>query len=126
MTTTQRHELDAWLGDDHGLTEEQITELLHISDEITARYPDDDDNRAAALTVAYRLMVEDPETVVQQLAADLMHARTAEACAVAGLQEGALLLVEDGGKGARGIHTQQGYADRAGVTRGTVRDWLNQ
>lgn len=125
---TQRYELEAWLGDDHGLTDEQITELMRVSDEIEQRYSEDGDedreSREAALTVAYRLMVEDAETVVRDLSAALWQARLAEARALAGLRQGALTLVKDPGKGARGIRTQQGYADRAGVTRMTVRDWL--
>jgi hypothetical protein len=125
---TERYELEAWLGDDHGLNDEQITELMQISDEIEQRYPedfeDDRESREAALTVAYRLMVEDPEDVVHELSAELWRARIAQARALAGLRQGALTLVEPGSKGARGIRTQQGYAERAAVTRMTVRDWL--
>lgn len=127
MTTTQRHEIEAWLGDDHGLTDEQVGDLLRTSDEIAARYPDPDDRdeREAALTVAYRLMAEDPETVVREVAAERLRAQLAEARAVAGLRQAALILVDlDGGRSARGIQTQQGFAERAGATRMTVREWL--
>lgn len=125
--TTQRYEIEAWLGDDHGLTTDQITDLARVSDQIADRYPDPDDrdDREAALTVAYRLMVEDPETVVHELAAERQRAQLAEAHALAGLRQAAVTLVEPAGsKGGQGISTQQGYAARAGVTRMTVRDWL--
>lgn len=121
---TQRYEIEAWLGEDHGLTDEQVDELTRISDEIDARYPDkqdDRDERDAALTVAYRLMVEDPATVVRELAADLARARQAEARAWAGLRQGALSLVREGG---RGVESQAGYAQQAGVDRMAVREWL--
>lgn len=124
---TQRHEIEAWLGDDHGLTEDQIADLTRAADEIAARYPDPDDreDREAALTVAYRLMVEDAETVVRELAEERRSALVAAARAAAGLQQAAVALVDiDGGKGLRGVGSQMGFARAASVDRATVRDWL--
>lgn len=127
--TTERHELLAWLGDDHGLTERQIADLSQNAYLIAERYPDPDeaDEREAALTMAYRLMVEDPEDVVAELAGDLTRARVAEARALAALRQGAVQLVEPSGRGDHGLRTQGGYAAAAGVDRHTVRrNWLGQ
>jgi hypothetical protein len=120
---TQRHEIDAWLGDDHGLTPEQIDGLQKASDGINARWPgaDDGEERETALITAYRLMVEDPELVVAELAGARLCAQVAETRAMAGLQQAAISLIERGG---RGIRSQQGYAERASVDRMTVREWL--
>ena len=83
--STQRYEMEAWLGDDHGLTDEQVTDLMRIADDIEARYctPDPDgedpeqeredliqatqDERDAALTIAYRLLTEPAADVVREL-----------------------------------------------------------
>lgn len=117
----QRYEIEAWLGDDHGLTDEQIDALATTADDIAARYPDEDDaeEREAALTVAYRLMAGD-DRVVDELAAELLAARTAEVRALAGLRQAAVVLVP-----AR-EETQAGFARRAGVDRMAVRGWLGQ
>lgn len=123
----QRHELAAWLGDDHRLTDGQITHLLTIADDIARRYPDSDDEekRTAALDAAYRLMVEDSQEVVDDLADTLARARIAEAEALAGLRQVAITIVRSGDRSARGITSQQGFAVAAGVDRQTVvRDWL--
>lgn len=122
-TKTQLHEIEAWLGDDHGLTAAQVEELRRTADDIDARWPGADDRgeHEAAMIVAYRLLVEDPETVVAELAGARVRAQDAEARALAGLQQAAVSLIEDGG---RGIRSQSGYAARAGVDRMTVRDWL--
>lgn len=123
--TTQRHEIMAWLGDDHSLTDDQLTHLTRQADQIAARYPDPDDieEREAALTVAYRLMVAPAEDVVDELAADLSRARLAEQAALAGLQQAAVTVVAVGDRSARGLRSQAGFAARAGVDRNTVRDW---
>lgn len=42
----QRYELDAWLGDDHGLNEEQIAQLLRRAGEIEDQYRGADDTQA--------------------------------------------------------------------------------
>lgn len=116
---TERHEIEAWLGDDHGLTDDQIGSLVRTADEIAARYPepDDADEREAALTVAYRVMVEDDP--VAELGDALLRARIAEARALAGLAQAAASLIP-------GRETESGFADRAGVDRMTVRGWLGK
>src|SRR5207302_965282 len=76
----QRYELDAWLGDNNSdLTDEQATDLLRVANQIEQRYPDPDDSEEAqsALTVAYRLMVEDPGEVIDEVADDLVRVRLA-------------------------------------------------
>lgn len=139
-TATQRHEIEAWLGDDHGLTDDQVTGLMEISDEIYARYctPDEgvDDpemveldlaqasevERQEALTTAYRLMVEQPGEVVTQLGVALRSTRQQETRVMAALRQAARQLVATGG--GQGIESQAGFARAAGVDRMTVRDWL--
>lgn len=117
----QRYELDAWLGDDHGLTDEQVGDLLTTAGDIATRYPDEDDAdlREAALTVAYRTMMEGP-AVLDELAERLASARLAEARALAGLRQAAVSLIPPGRE------TQAGFARRAGVDRMAVRGWLGQ
>ncbi|PXY20329.1 hypothetical protein [Prauserella endophytica] len=120
----QRYELDAWLGD-HDLTDDQLRDLLDAANEIEERYPEPDDSeeRDAALVTAYRLMIADPETVVDDLGADLLRARQAEAAALAGIRHAATALVRID-RSARGIESQAGFAERVGVDRMTVRDWI--
>lgn len=117
----ERYELEAWLGDNHGLTDTQVTELLAIANVIEARYPgeDDADERAAALTTAYRLMVEDSADVVDELAQQLITARNAEVEALAALQHAAVTLIPNG-------YTENAFANAAGVDRMTVRKWLGK
>lgn len=126
----QHYELDAWLGDAADeITPDQYDTLAAAAEDIAARYPDPDDRDEAemALTVAFRLLVEDPEAVVDELAAERSRARTAELRALAGLRQAAVTLVTTGGtenRGARGIATQEGFRRRAGMDRGTVRNWI--
>ena len=79
MTVGSRHGIEAWLGDDHGLTDEQVERLRVISGEIYDRYctPDPDvadpemveadlaqateEERDAALTAAYRALLGDTD-----------------------------------------------------------------
>lgn len=125
----QTYELEAWLGDNHGLTDDQIAGLLDAAGEIGRRYPDPDDadDRETALTVAYRLLVEPPEDVVAELGADLSRARLAEhRCRVA-VRQAALSLVDPAaGKGERGLSSEGGFASAAGVDRMAVRSWLGK
>ncbi|MFI9801945.1 hypothetical protein [Streptomyces sp. NPDC052302] len=118
----QQFELEAWLGDDHGLDEGQIQELLQHAEEVEAQYPDADDREeaAAALTVAYRLIRGD-EGVVEELAADLAAARAAEVRAMAALRQTAIMTIPTAGHGA-----ETGFARTAGVDRMTVRKWLGK
>jgi hypothetical protein len=118
----QRYELEAWLGDDHGLDGDEFNELLAEADEINERYPDEDDQaeRDAALTVAYRLMTEPVEDVLADSGTQRSDARAAESAASAGLQQAARTLVP-GGK-----LSEAGFARAAKVDRMTVRKWLGK
>lgn len=113
----QRYELDAWLGDDHGLTEEQVDELLAAADDIAARYPDPDDQaeRDAALTAAYRVLAEG-DTIVDELARTV----AAGKLATVGLRQAALTLIP------AGLESEANFARRVGVDRMTVRKWLGK
>lgn len=118
----QQYELEAWLGDDHGLTGEQLTELLDQANEIEERYPDEDDQaeRDAALTAAYRLMSGEQGAVIDELAKQLTTARAVEARALAGLGQAARILIP------AGEMSEAGFANKAGVDRMTVRKWLGK
>lgn len=115
----QRHEILAWLGDDHALTEEQLGEFTAIAHEIEQQYPgpDDLDEAQAALTAAYQLLTENADVVVRSLAAALVSARQAELLAVAGLKQAANQLID------ANCQTESGFAREAGVDRMTVRAW---
>lgn len=121
----QRYELDAWLGDDHGLTCEQVDQFTSVATDIGARYPDEDDQdeRDAALIAAHRLMVEDPRVVVKDVAAELTRARTAEARALAAARQCAVTLIENHGQG---VASESGFARAVGVGRSSVREWLGK
>ncbi|MFD4795965.1 hypothetical protein [Streptomyces anulatus] len=117
----QQYELEAWLGDDHSLTGDQVAELLHTAAEIGERYPDADDQleRDAALSTAYQLMATDRD-VVEDLAREREAAKNAELQALAGLRQAALTLIP------RGDATEYGFAKKAGVDRMNVRRWLGK
>jgi hypothetical protein len=119
---TQQYVLEAWLGDDHGLDDDQLAELLTISNEIDERYPDKDDQpeRDAALSAAYRLMTEGPDSVIAELAASRVAARTAEVVALAGLRQAAHQLISAGDR------TEAGFAREGGVDRMAIRSWLGK
>jgi len=116
----QRYELDAWLGDDHGLNEEQMDELLHLADEIEERCDGDEDEMREEFTTAYRLMVEDADTIVSELSGRRLAAAAEEAYALAGLRQAAITLI------GRGDATEAGFARQAGVDRMTVRKWIGK
>lgn len=120
-TTMQRYELDAWLGDDHGLDDDQVDELLRLAGEIEERYPDPDDEDEAreALTTAYRIILGEHK-VVEQLAAERSAAKAAEVRALAGLRQAAIMQVQAGDE------TESGFARRANVDRMAVRGWLGK
>jgi hypothetical protein len=115
----QRHEMEAWLGDDHGLTNDQIKDLMRVADDIAERYPDPDDQEEhdAALSVAHQIMTG--VDVVEDLAADLLRARLAQSKALAGLRQAASMLIPD-------QETEAGFARRANVDRMAVRGWLGK
>lgn len=125
-TRTTRSEIETWLGDAATeLTDEQIATLQGAADGIAERYPDEDDvdEREAALTVACRLLLEPREQVVAELADELRRARLAELRALAGIRHAAYALVRVD-RSARGIESQAGFANAAGVDRHAVRDWF--
>lgn len=140
MRPTETHEIEAWLGNDHGLTGEQVEELRQISDDIYSRYctpadGDDDpemteadlarasqDERDAALQTAYRLLLGD-EAVIAELARDRSIARSAETRATAGLRQAALMVIEPG---TRRDRSEAAFARRVGVDRMTMRKWLGK
>jgi hypothetical protein len=119
--TVQRHEIEAWLGDDHSLTDDQIDDLMREADEIAERYPDadDQDERDAALAAAYRIMVGEADSLVEELGRERLTARIAEAKALAGLRQAATMLVP-------ASESESGFARRAGVDRMAVRGWLGK
>ncbi|MFF1566922.1 hypothetical protein ACFVY1_25930 [Streptomyces sp. NPDC058293] len=116
----QLYELEAWLGDNHGLTEEQLDELLTQAVEINERYadPDDQAERDAALSAAYRLQIEPAESVIADYSGQLATARSATAAASAGLQQIAQNAI------VAGQFTEAGFARAVGVDRMTVRKWV--
>ncbi|MFF5609237.1 hypothetical protein ACFY65_23100 [Streptomyces cellulosae] len=118
----QRYELEAWLGDDHGLTNEQVDELLRTAGEIEEQYPDEDDREdsEAALVAAYRLMIEAPEDLITELAAARTAARAAERKALVALRQIAVTRISNGDA------TEAGFAQQAGVDRMAIRRWLGK
>ena len=118
----QRYELEAWLGDDHGLDEDELTELLDEANEIEERYPDPDDQpeRTAALTAAYRLMTEPVEDVLADYGKQRSDARAAVSAASAALQQAARTTVTDGKL------SEAGFARVAQVDRMSVRSWVGK
>ncbi|WP_435595848.1 hypothetical protein [Streptomyces albogriseolus] len=116
----QRYELDAWLGDDHGLNDDQIAELLAKADEIEERCDADPDEMREELVAAYRLMSEPAGDVVKELADRRIAASVEELYALAGLRQAAIVLI------GRGDFTEAGYARAASVDRMTVRKWLGK
>lgn len=119
---TQQYVLEAWLGDDHGLNDDQLAELLTISNEIAERYPDEDDQpeRDAALSAAYRLMTEPVEDVLADYGKQRSDARAAASAASAALQQAARTVI------APGKLTEAGFGRTARVDRMSVRKWLGK
>jgi hypothetical protein len=121
-TIMQLFELKAWLGDNHGLGEDELTELLDEANEIGERYPDPDDQpeRDAALSAAYRLMTEPVEDVLADYGKQRSDARAAASAASAALQQAARTVVADGKL------SEAGFSRVAGVDRMSVRKWLDK
>lgn len=118
----QLHELEARLGDNHGLNEDELTELLDTANEIEARYPDADDQaeRDAALSAAYRLKTEPVEEVLADYGKQRSDARAAAAAASAALQQAARTVV------APDKLSEAGFARVSTVDRMSVRKWLGK
>lgn len=127
--STQQPELDTWLGNDHGLSPEQVDHLTQLSNDINQRYPEPNDHavREAALATAYRLLRGETD-VIEELAATRTAARTAEAAALAGLRQAALMTVDrDAPPNRHNPNGEAAFAERAGVDRMTVRrKWLGK
>lgn len=124
----QRHEMEAWLGDDHGLTDDQITELMRIADEIGERYPDRDDeeDRDAALFAAYELMTRDAAEVIAEQAGRIEQGRTLERRGLAGARQTVITLDARGDLDPRGELNESSVARLLGVDRMAVRGWLGK
>ena len=108
--------MDAWLGPIE-LTDEQRGRFTTIWDDVTGRYPGDQDAATAALSAAVQYLVgetrpEDAGREIARLTASLEDARAA-ARAVA------VLAIADG-------ESENALAARMGVTRMTVRKWLGK
>ena len=115
-------ELEAWLGDDHRLNEDELTELLDEANEIEERYPDPDDQAEcdAALSAAYRLKTEPIEDVLADYGKQRTDARAVISTASAALQQAARTVV------AEGMLSEAGFARVAQVDRMSVRKWLDK
>lgn len=116
LVTMNDDAMDAWLGP-VGLTDEQRDRFTTIWDDVTGRYPDDQDAATAALSAAVQYLVgetrpEDAGRDIARLTASLEDARAA-ARAVA------VLAIADG-------ESESALAARMGVTRMTVRKWLDK
>lgn len=138
--STQQHEIEARLGEDHGLDDDQVTELARIADYLIDRYctPDEEcedpeaaradlleltaDERDAALVTAYRLM-RGEDSVVDELKVELQQVRRADARVKASLAQAARMVIQPG---TRGADSEAAFARRVGVNRMTVRDWLGK
>jgi hypothetical protein len=121
-TVMRMHELEAWLGDNHGLTGVLLNELLDQANEIEDRYPDNDDQveRDAALSAAYRLMTEPVEDVLADYGKQRSDARAAASAASAALQQAARTEI------ASGRLSEAGFARVALVDRMSVRKWIGK
>lgn len=118
----QQHEMEAWLGDDHGLSDDQITDLIRQANEIAERYPDPDDaeDRDAALYAAYELMTRDPDEIIAEQAGRISQGRTLERRGLAGARQTVVTL------DSRGRINESDLARRLGVDRMAVRGWLGK
>jgi hypothetical protein len=128
---TQRHEVEAWLGDSHGLDGELVAEFERQSDLIAARYPDPDDEteRETARTAAYEVLSAGKhglthEALVVAMGDELGRARSQERAALVRIEQAASMLVEPPESKPKGVRSQSGFAKAAGVDRMTVLKWL--
>ncbi|SDT37152.1 hypothetical protein [Jiangella sp. DSM 45060] len=118
--TTQRHELEAWLGDDlAGLTTEQVDQLMLIVEAIEQMYPgaDDEDERREALTAATQFLAG--ETTLAEAAARRASARLAVEQATAALRTVVVAAALDG-------RSDNSITTETGLSRETVRAWLGR
>lgn len=119
--TTQRYEIEAWLGDTlPEWTDEQIDTLVRESDAIASRYPGEDQaqEREAALTAAAQVLTGD--LLLETAGEALSQARLDSSLALASARQVARMAVLYGG-------TPQAVAAReAGIDRMTVRKDLGK
>ena len=108
--------MDAWLGP-VGLTDEQRDRFTTIWDDVTGRYPDDQDAATAALSAAVQYLVGEtrPEDAGHEIARRTAALEDARAAA----RVVAVLAIADG-------ESENALAARMGVTRMTVRKWLDK
>ena len=116
LVTMNDDAMDAWLGP-VGLTDEQRDRFTTIWDDVTGRYPDDQDAATAALSAAVQYLVgetrpEDAGREIARLTASLEDARAAARVV-------AVLAIADG-------ESENALAARMGVTRMTVRKWIGK
>lgn len=111
------YDIDAWLGDTE-VTDAQREALVRAADRIAARWPDPDlaDTRERALTGAAQIILGD--AALDEIGSAYVAARAAEQEAHAALT-GALIASE-------GTASEYDLAERAGVTRVTVRKALGK
>jgi hypothetical protein len=121
--TTQRSEVEAWLGDGHGLTADQVRTLTEIAAGLSDREAPPLE-RLAVLSAARRVMVETPAEVVAEFGARLVQLRSDQQAALAALRYLAVTLVEPPEAKPKGVRSQSGFATLAGVDRMTVLKWL--
>lgn len=112
--TTQRHELEAWLGPAlPDLSEEQIQRLMAESDRIAARHThlDEQDLRDAALSAAVQYLLG--EATIDDIGRELTLARLAQGRAMAAAKQVAAMASADGMPDTQA-------ADRACIDRMTL------
>ena len=114
----QDYELDAYLGDDITITDDQRAALHRASDMIDTRYPNADlrDDAETAFAAAMQVILGD--TTVDDEATAWSDARRAERTAMASLT-GAIIA-------ASADESENAIAQRTGIHRGTVRKALGK
>ena len=127
MTKAKPHPVEEWLGDNHGLTAEQVRTLTDLSDDLARRFPGPDGRteRDAILSAAHRVMIEPTVEVVADFGVRLTQARLEQRAVLLALEYLASTVVETGnqGKRDRGPRSPTGFARLAGVDVMTVRKW---
>lgn len=124
----ERHEIVAWLGDEHGLTEAQLAELEEVADELAARFPGPDwaAEREAALVAAHSVLVSTDEVNLVGVAADDQAAAQAEQMAAArdfSVARAALRQTVRSTAARWGTSAEQ-LADMSGEPVVVIREWL--
>lgn len=110
---------------DSRLTPDQVERLARITDEINQRYPkpEHQGERAAALAAAIGVLTGE-DGLVERLADERRRAVATVAAKSAALRVVARMTVQVGGRGQHSANGEHAFAVRAGVNRGTVREWM--